>query len=138
MCSVGPWMLRINLFRRRRLVASRQPDFDARPILREDVIAQPIPIWRYSIESALERGVAAPSSQIRWRYGDHLSGSYYQYAGFVFDQERTRYEMGFSLEELNHISQDESAGIIWGVLISALFYPLCLSVVFPFKFSSPS
>jgi signal transduction histidine kinase len=112
-----------------RLVAAREPGFDPQPLLREDTT---VPVWTYFLAGNLWMDAAAQVAEIHLRYGDHPAGSYYQYAGFVFELDGARYEVGLDLAEMTRITQSQNSGMIGGVLGSALF----ILFVFPLFFRS--
>ena len=114
------------------LVTARSIGFDSQPLLREDTAAQVPQVWGYFLEGSLIREASVHAQQIRMRYGDNPTGTFYQYVGFVLDLDAVRYEVGFSLAELSSITQSQNTGMIWGVLCSALF----ILFVFPLFFRS--
>jgi signal transduction histidine kinase/HAMP domain-containing protein len=115
-----------------RLVASRSGEVDPAVLLTEDPDTFPRSVWFYHIENILWMEARANGGDFHLRYGLHPPGSYYQYAGFVFNQDGWTYEVGFDLAELSRVNQGENLGMIWMVLGSALF----ILFVFPLFFRS--
>lgn len=84
------------------------------------------PIWTYLIEKGL--GAAEHDVDVIFRYGNHPWGSYYQYAGYLFTEGETRYEIGFNLTDLNSVPHRTSTAMVIAVLVGGLgvvtVYPL--------------
>lgn len=97
---------------------------DTSSLLKESTIA---PSWGYpfSFLTLCTRG--ENSSSLKFRYGSHSIGSYYQYVGCLVNEAGTEYEVGFSLDGIRQVVQAESNWAWSLILVSSLL----ILVVFP-------
>ncbi|MCE1253271.1 MAG: HAMP domain-containing protein [Anaerolineae bacterium] len=116
-----------------RLPENRNAALLINPEMDSDVPA----IWGYTSLFYLSQTANATGSSIRYHYGSHKPGSYFEYVGFVFDLDKTRYEVGFNLDELNGLNQDDQTIIFWAILLSALFILFFFSYSFRHNLTQP-
>jgi signal transduction histidine kinase len=103
-----------------------QPGLDTQPLLDEPLSKSVHPVWGYFVDLT-EICPGSNSKQLRLRYGNHPSGSYYQYVGCPFRKAGVNYEIGFSLAEMGQALQAKS-GWVWDLILGS---SLLVLIVFP-------
>lgn len=85
----------------------------------------PAPVWGYFVEQFLRApDRAAP---VITRYGPNPAGSFYQYAGYTFQDGSQTYEVGFSLEQMSRMPRRISLIMLYTVIGGSLF----ILLIFP-------
>ena len=104
-----------------RLLYNQELGFD-HSFLERESSTNATPVWNYFIVNKL--GLANQDIPVISRYGSHPIGSYYQYAGYTFNNGDVEYEVGFRLVEMSEVTQNISLGVIYAVLIGSGFFLL--------------
>ncbi len=112
-----------------RLLYERQPAFDSQSLVEEVLQSNsemlPSPIWQFYVEKHIR--LVNKTVPVEFRYGAQPIGSYHQYAGYMFFDNESQYEVGFSLEEISQNIHRSS----WGMVISVIVGSLVIVLIFP-------
>jgi signal transduction histidine kinase len=113
------------------LLYTRDPDFDLFSLVEETrrqgaETSSLAPVWDYYTARLLRRGQRAGS--FIWRYSLSPREGFYRYVGYTFVKDNIKYEVGFSLTEMEQTMRREGLVMTGLVVVSSLlvilFFPL--------------
>jgi signal transduction histidine kinase len=78
-------------------------------------------VWNYNIEGALMSIAKANAVSSVARYGNLPPGSIHQYTGILLERNGETLEYGLDLAAISLVSRSESMGMLWAIILAALF-----------------